>query len=884
MANEFIIKNGFVSKGNSIVEGNLSGQTFNIINTPVNNNLATEILVRNTTTGDVEYRNSSTLGGGGGGQTITGYTYNETNNTFSIGISGTTPFDATINVVSGLTVTNDLIVSGNTGMGTDTPTEKLHIKGGDILVETSNGEFYSDLDGTSGPVVRLGGNSSDLMTLGVAEIGIQGMSIGTRGDTEPSFPGYGKQGDGFLYSSADQNGLNIISQDGTNKEDYIRFYAGKDVVGGGSDIHIHGTGSTKGYVGINTENPTERLHVDGTVRIVDGTEQLGYVLTCDADGVSSWQPSSGGTSGGTVYWEIENGGLKSINQNAGSINGDSDGAVLVGGYFNSNNIYSGKSTTIINGNNNTISGGTTSAIISTNNSNIIGRNGSKIDHSVIVGGTNNNIEDTVSDSDRTLIIGGINNDINDSVNSAMLSTSLSTISGGTSNIILGGSQLNIIERNGGSLLYSSLIGGNNNTIEDTTGNSPRSTIIGGTINTMSDSRDSVILGSTNSNIYDSSTNAGIYNGAANTIDSATASVTLGGSNHIISGGTENAIIGGNSNKLINTSQSVILGGRIITGTTDATVYVPNLNIGTIGSGTSIYNLGLDANGFVVTGTTNSGGGNSGITGYTYDPTENEFAIGISGDTPFTTTINEMNGLTINGELTVTGDTQLDGDLIVEGLTTLRGQTTIGNSFGDSVDIVARVNADIVPVFDDNVSLGDDQRFWKNLYVHNITGGTLNLFSGLTTNNSGTEILVRNSSTGQIEKRDVSSITGGTSSGYWEEGGDGNTALKDNKGNHTISGTSDNGIIAGGFENSMTNGQNSSIVGGFEVEISGTTNTGTNSSEFSSIVGSRRGSIMNSPYSIIGGGFSPSMSDTAGSSMLGGEVNVIKNTFFRSFNP
>ena len=83
MANEFIIKNGFVSKGNSIVEGILSGQTFNLINTPVNNNSATEILVRNSTTGVVEYRDSSTLSGGGGGQTITGYTYDKTTNKFS---------------------------------------------------------------------------------------------------------------------------------------------------------------------------------------------------------------------------------------------------------------------------------------------------------------------------------------------------------------------------------------------------------------------------------------------------------------------------------------------------------------------------------------------------------------------------------------------------------------------------------------------------------------------------------------------------------------------------------------------------------------------------------------------------------------------------------
>ena len=57
--------------------------------------------------------------------------------------------------------------------------------------------------------------------------------------------------------------MNIISQIGANKEDYIRFYAGKDADGTTPNIHIHGTGTTKGFVGINTENPTKRLHISG---------------------------------------------------------------------------------------------------------------------------------------------------------------------------------------------------------------------------------------------------------------------------------------------------------------------------------------------------------------------------------------------------------------------------------------------------------------------------------------------------------------------------------------------------------------------------------------------------------------------------------------------
>jgi len=201
------------------------------------------------------------------------------------------------NVYFGSTSGVTIDISGTSvGIGTTNPTEKLHVSGGDMLLETSNGKFYSDLDNTVGPAVRLSGNSTDLITIGVADIGIQGMMIGTRGNTELLYPGYGKQGDGFLYSSAEQNGLNIISQDGTNKDDYIRFYAGKDANGTTSDIHIQGSGTTKGNVGINTESPDEKLHIQsiGKAKIrldadtddIDETETAGILLTQDG-GIST---------------------------------------------------------------------------------------------------------------------------------------------------------------------------------------------------------------------------------------------------------------------------------------------------------------------------------------------------------------------------------------------------------------------------------------------------------------------------------------------------------------------------------------------------------------------------------------------------------------------
>lgn len=47
-----------------------------------------------------------------------------------------------------------------------------------------------------------------------------------------------------------------------------------------------------GNVGINTTAPSNTLHVNGTVRIVDGTQATGRVLTSNATGVASWQPIS----------------------------------------------------------------------------------------------------------------------------------------------------------------------------------------------------------------------------------------------------------------------------------------------------------------------------------------------------------------------------------------------------------------------------------------------------------------------------------------------------------------------------------------------------------------------------------------------------------------
>ena len=125
MAHEFVIKNGFISKGDSIVSGSLSGETLNLTTTPSNDNSQTQVLVRNNTTGLGEYRDASTFSGASDTNTfVTGYTYND-NNTFTINDNAGGSFPATINQVSGLTVNGTLsattldggtILSGGTNL------------------------------------------------------------------------------------------------------------------------------------------------------------------------------------------------------------------------------------------------------------------------------------------------------------------------------------------------------------------------------------------------------------------------------------------------------------------------------------------------------------------------------------------------------------------------------------------------------------------------------------------------------------------------------------------------------------------------------------------------------------------------------------------------
>jgi len=127
----------------------------------------------------------------------------------------------------------------------------------------------------------------------------------------------------------------------------------------------------------------------------------------------------------------------------------------------------------------------------------------------------------------------------------------------------------------------------------------------------------------------------ILGGVGNIISGSTDSLIGAGINNLITSGSSYSSIIGSKDSTISggLSGTTIIGGNSITATTNNTVYIPNLNIGNISTGTSVNNLGIVANGNVIA-----------VTGITETLT---FMTGATGDVR---TLTMLNGLVVGKTL------------------------------------------------------------------------------------------------------------------------------------------------------------------------------------------------------------------------------------------
>ena len=124
--------------------------------------------------------------------------------------------------------------------------------------------------------------------------------------------------------------LRVFSEDGVfagylSKNNTREFFAGVqgdlETLNAASGYHIYDNTAAAqrmvidmdGNLGINQTDPTAKLEVNGTFKLVDGSQGVAKVLTSDADGLASWQtPSAGGG-----FWTLTGDDIS--NSNAGNV-------------------------------------------------------------------------------------------------------------------------------------------------------------------------------------------------------------------------------------------------------------------------------------------------------------------------------------------------------------------------------------------------------------------------------------------------------------------------------------------------------------------------------------------------------------------------------------
>jgi hypothetical protein len=149
-----------------------------------------------------------------------------------------------------------------------------------------------------------------------------------------------------------------------------------------------------------------------------------------------------------------------------------------------------------------------------------------------------------------------------------------------------------------------------------------------------------------------------------------------------------------------------------------------------------------------------------VTGYTYD-NNNTFTISETDGTTHSATINQMSGLTVNGNLTVTGNTSLQGltattisastyqnlptDIRVTGATYSNNTFTYTNNTGGTFSVLFNTMT--------GLTINGDLTVTGNTSLNSTTASTLTLSSVPTTDTSiNAQYLTRDSSTGLVKTK------------------------------------------------------------------------------------------------------------------------------------
>ncbi len=209
-----------------------------------------------------------------------------------------------------------ILKNGNTGIGVSTPSQRLEVGGRSL--------FHSGFSATNAALLYR--STTDYMFLGPesgssvngAAISLYGSTNAVGGNTngmDVNVPTgrvrFNHTNGQFEFRANSTSGYTAFWELNDQELRMGHNSTGRAIVianGGGERFRI----DPNGNIGINTGVAAARLHVQGNIRIADGTQAAGRILVSDANGTASWQAITAGSLGG---WNLTG--------NAGTIPGTS---------------------------------------------------------------------------------------------------------------------------------------------------------------------------------------------------------------------------------------------------------------------------------------------------------------------------------------------------------------------------------------------------------------------------------------------------------------------------------------------------------------------------------------------------------------------------------
>ncbi len=189
----------------------------------------------------------------------------------------------------GSTGSNNVFLGYSAGWP-ETGDNKLYIENTNTTSPLIYGEFDNDIVGINGDLAV--GHQSPEANLDVAGDGSGTTSLLVRNGNDGSSFASNQIALGYNGGATFQHAIKTrhnSGQDATNAIDFFLWDAGTDAnadVGTKHVMTIDGNGD--GMVGVNTTAPAEELHVVGSIRMVDGNQQTGYIPISNSNGTMVW--------------------------------------------------------------------------------------------------------------------------------------------------------------------------------------------------------------------------------------------------------------------------------------------------------------------------------------------------------------------------------------------------------------------------------------------------------------------------------------------------------------------------------------------------------------------------------------------------------------------